>query len=66
MREEGPADLHTAVRPRAGWGWKLRPRIKQCTPSSKSRRKMMREKRRTSARGETEFYNSAEEGHVRR
>ncbi len=60
MREEGPADLHTAVRPRGVWGWKLRPGIKQRTPSSKSRR----EKRRASARGETEFYNSAVDSHV--
>lgn len=53
MGEEGLADLHTAVRPRGGWGWKLRPGIKQRTPSSNNRRKMMREKRRASARGET-------------
>ncbi len=56
MGEEGPADLHTAVRPRGVWGWKLRTGIKQRTPSSNNRRKMMREKRRNS------FYNSAEEG----
>ncbi len=48
MEEEGPADLHTAVRPRGVWGWKLRTGIKQRTPSSNNRRKMMREKRRNS------------------
>jgi len=62
--EEGPTDLHTAVRPE-GVG------IKQRTPSSKKRRKMMRKKRRAEEESKCqwrnrEFYNRLQRrgGHV--